>query len=102
MNKLVKLISERLSEALEKAQGVHESLQYASVYAEAACAFRAFLNLLPDLPYDGEDAQKEMELELKILRDRASGWNLHNFATWMEDVRAELVGEHKRRIRNHW
>jgi hypothetical protein len=99
--KLVKLMSKRLNEALERAQEFHGSLSYAASYANAACAFNAFLNLLPDLTYD-EKTQKEMELELRILRDRARSWQLHDFGMWVEDVRAELVGERERRIRNHW
>lgn len=101
MQKSTILVLERLAEALRDADHYRGSLANASSYANAACAFRAFLNLLPDSTFDKKE-QEEVSEQLMMLYDRARSRELFDFATYLEDVCNELSGEHHRHIRKHW
>ncbi|MEA1877463.1 MAG: hypothetical protein U9N86_11420 [Bacteroidota bacterium] len=91
----------RLEEALKSASMYKGSLVYAASFTKAACAFNAFLNLLPDLNF--EPAEKEEVVgRLQEISQKARSSQLHDFAFWTDDVRDELVDERRRRLRNHW
>lgn len=101
MNDFSQILLSRLREALTSANAHKGSLPYAEIFAKAACAFNAFLNLLPDLNLEQVEKQ-EIVCRLQKISNEARAVQLSDFALWIDDVSDELLDKRQRRLRNHW
>ena len=96
-----KLLTSRINESLDRAAGLQGSINYASDFTEATCAFRAFSGLLPEIDFP-ESKLQEIVHDLQRIIDKARSLHLQQFATHIDDIRNELIGERPKRLRNHW